>query len=175
MKKLISYDVPANLWVSILVGGIVVLLALLPLMNPSVRAVNMAAKAIVFVPLAASFILLIGYTGIVSFAHSVFFGVGAYAVALGLRNSESSVLGMLEGLAIGMVVSALTSLVVSLLSLRVRAIYFSMVTLVAALVVSQLASRWTWLTGDRTELCSTSRPFSRSETDIGPSPFCMRR
>lgn len=147
MKKLVSYDVPARAWVAALIAVIVFTLAILPLTTPSIRSVNMAAKIIVFIPLAASFILLIGYTGIVSFAHTVFFGIGGYALALGLLNSKSSVSGMLIGLMLGIVVSALVGLVIALLSLRIRAIYFAMVTLVAALVTSQLASRLTWLTG----------------------------
>ncbi len=147
MKRLISYDLPANAWIAALVAAIVLILAVLPLTTPSIRSVNMAAKIIVFIPLAASFILLIGYTGIVSFAHTVFFGIGGYGLALGLLNSDASVSGMLTGLMLGVALSAVFGLIIALLSLRIRAIYFAMVTLVAALVTSQLASRLTWLTG----------------------------
>ena len=44
----------------------------------------MAAKVLVFVVLVASFDLLLGYTGIVSFAHTMFFAFGAYGVAIPL-------------------------------------------------------------------------------------------
>jgi len=43
-----------------------------------------AAKICVFIVLVASFDLLLGYTGIVSFAHTMFFGIGAYGVAIAL-------------------------------------------------------------------------------------------
>jgi branched-chain amino acid transport system permease protein len=49
---------------------------------PGVKALNVAAKVLVFVVLVASFDLLLGYTGIVSFAHTMFFGIGAYGVAI---------------------------------------------------------------------------------------------
>ena len=46
----------------------------------------MAAKVLVFIVLVASFDLLLGYTGIVSFAHTMFFGIGAYGIAIVLIN-----------------------------------------------------------------------------------------
>ena len=42
----------------------------------------MASKVLVFILLVASYDLLLGYTGIVSFAHTMFFGIGAYGVAI---------------------------------------------------------------------------------------------
>jgi ABC-type branched-subunit amino acid transport system permease subunit len=49
---------------------------------PGVKALNVAAKVLVFIVLVASFDLLLGYTGIVSFAHTMFFGIGAYGMAI---------------------------------------------------------------------------------------------
>ena len=46
------------------------------------RPLNVAAKILVFIVLVASFDLLLGYTGIVSFAHTMFFGIGAYGIAI---------------------------------------------------------------------------------------------
>ena len=43
---------------------------------------SVAAKILVFILLVASYDLLLGYTGIVSFAHTMFFGIGAYGVAI---------------------------------------------------------------------------------------------
>ena len=49
---------------------------------PGVKALNVAAKVLIFIVLVASFDLLLGYTGIVSFAHTMFFGIGAYGIAI---------------------------------------------------------------------------------------------
>ena len=46
--------------------------------------INTAAKICVFIVLVASYDLLLGYTGIVSFAHTMFFGIGGYGVGLAL-------------------------------------------------------------------------------------------
>jgi branched-chain amino acid transport system permease protein len=60
----------------------VLALAFAPFIFPGVKALSVAAKILVFVVLVASFDLLLGYTGIVSFAHTMFFGIGAYGIAI---------------------------------------------------------------------------------------------
>ena len=57
-------------------------LALAPFLFPGSKALGVAAKMLVFIVLVASYDLLLGYTGIVSFAHTMFFGIGAYGVAI---------------------------------------------------------------------------------------------
>ena len=57
-------------------------LAFAPFLFPGAKALNVAAKILIFIVLVASYDLLLGYTGIVSFAHTMFFGIGAYGVAI---------------------------------------------------------------------------------------------
>ena len=81
---------------------------------------------------AMSYDLLIGYTGIVSFGHALFFGMGAYLTADALKQ------GWLPFAAIPLAVALLAAalaLVIGTLSLRVKGVYFSMVTLAFAEVV----------------------------------------
>jgi branched-chain amino acid transport system permease protein len=81
---------------------------------------------------AMSYDLLIGYTGIVSFGHALFFGIGAYLTADALKQ------GWLPFAAIPLAVvllAAAVALVIGALSLRVKGVYFSMVTLAFAEVV----------------------------------------
>ena len=82
LKRLLSHDLPRNRWLALVLVAVVVALALTPFIFPGTKALNVAAKVIVFIVLAASFDLLLGYTGIVSFAHTMFFGIGAYGVAI---------------------------------------------------------------------------------------------
>src|SRR5258706_13488520 len=82
LSRLLSHDLPRSRWLAIVLIVIVAGLALTPFVLPGTKALNVAAKVIVFIVLAASFDLLLGYTGIVSFAHTMFFGIGAYGVAL---------------------------------------------------------------------------------------------
>ncbi len=61
-----------------------VALAFAPFLFPGTRSLAVAARICVFIVLAASYDMLLGYTGIVSFAHTMFFGIGAYGVAIAL-------------------------------------------------------------------------------------------
>src|SRR6202051_1650222 len=82
LDRLLSHDHPRNRWLAVVLVAIVVALALTPFLFPGTKALNVAAKVIVFIVLAASFDLLLGYTGIVSFAHTMFFGIGAYGIVI---------------------------------------------------------------------------------------------
>jgi branched-chain amino acid transport system permease protein len=118
-----------------------------PFLFQDVRSLEVAARICIFVVLVASYDLLIGYTGIVSFAHTMFFGFGAYGAAIALRQIgpgwDSLIIGALAGVGVSIVVAAL----IGLLSLRVKAIFFAMITLAAASVVMVLASQLSDFTG----------------------------
>jgi branched-chain amino acid transport system permease protein len=127
-------------------------LALAPFLYPGTQSLNVAAKICYFIVLAASYDLLLGYTGIVSFAHTMFFGIGGYGAGLALYFWESSWWGsswlaLLAGTIIGLVLAVLLALLIGLFSLRVRAIFFAMITLAVATAFAILASQLSWLTG----------------------------
>ncbi|MGT2504501.1 branched-chain amino acid ABC transporter permease [Bradyrhizobium guangxiense] len=89
--------------------------------------------------------LCIGYTGLVSFGHSAWFGIGAYAAGLiQLRVFPDEIWLPLLG---SMVVVAIASSVIGMLILRRRGVYFSLLTLALAALVYTTAFRWTNLTG----------------------------
>jgi branched-chain amino acid transport system permease protein len=95
----------------------------------------------------ASFDLLLGYTGIVSFAHTMFFGIGAYGVAIGLTRLGPSWPAVGAGVAAALGLSLALSLVIGLFSLRVKAIFYAMITLAVASAFQTLASQLSELTG----------------------------
>ena len=82
LNRLLSGDMPRSRPLAVILLAILVGLAVAPFLFPGVKALNVAAKVLIFVVLVASFDLLLGYTGIVSFAHTMFFGIGAYGVAI---------------------------------------------------------------------------------------------
>ena len=75
LTRLLSNDFPRSRVLAVLLVVLLLALAFAPFLFPGVKALNVAAKILVFVVLAASFDLLLGYTGIVSFAHTMFFGI----------------------------------------------------------------------------------------------------
>src|SRR6185437_1215591 len=108
---------------------------------------EVAEKICVMAALAASYDVLLGYTGIVSFAHVMFFGIGAYGVGLASYALGPGWGALALGLAGGLALSALLALAIGLFSLRVQAIFFAMVTLAVAYAFNVLASQLPDLTG----------------------------
>ncbi len=105
------------------------LLAAVPLTGESFY-VELMAKTLVLAIFAMSLDLLVGWTGLVSFGHAAYFGVGAYAVALLSPKYEAANLWLLFPAAVGL--AGLVALAVGLFVLRTKGIYFIMVTLAFA-------------------------------------------
>ncbi len=151
LDRLLSHDRPRSRVLAVALVLVLALLALEPFLFPGAKALNVAAKMLVFVLLVASYDLLLGYTGIVSFAHTMFFGIGAYGIAIGCTRGagEDGVGGpaVLAGLAAALGLSLLLSLLIGLFSLRVKAIFYAMITLAVAAAFQTLASQLSELTG----------------------------
>src|SRR5688572_9896478 len=82
MNWLLSGDTPRSRILGFVLLAILAGLVLAPFIFPGTRSLNVAAKVAVFILLVASYDLLLGYTGIVSFAHTMFFGIGGYGVGI---------------------------------------------------------------------------------------------
>ncbi len=147
LDRLLSHDLPKHRALAIALVLIVLALAFAPFLFPGSKALGVAAKMLVFVLLVASYDLLLGYTGIVSFAHTMFFGIGAYGVAIASTRLGAGWTAVGVGLALALVASLLLSLVIGLFSLRVKAIFFAMITLAVAAAFQTLASQLSDFTG----------------------------
>jgi branched-chain amino acid transport system permease protein len=147
LNRLLSHDLPRNRWLALILVAILLGLAFTPFVFPGTKALNVAAKIIVFIVLVASFDLLLGYTGIVSFAHTMFFGIGAYGIAIASSRMGEGWPAVAVGAGTALLLSALLSFVIGLFSLRVRAIFFAMITLAVASAFGTLASQLSDLTG----------------------------
>lgn len=147
MIRLLSGDTPRSRALTVLLLLLLLALVCTPFLIPGARALNMAAKICIFVVLVASYDLLLGYTGIVSFAHTMFFGIGGYGVAIAMTRFEPGWGALLAGIAGALIVSMLLALVIGLFSLRVRAIFFAMITLAVATAFATLVSQLSAWTG----------------------------
>ena len=143
----LSHDAPRGWPLRTLLLLVSAGLALAPFAFPGAKSIGVAEKICVMALLAASYDVLLGYAGIVSFAHVMFFGIGSYGVGLTLYalgpGWGAIVLGGLAGLAL----ATLMALLIGLLSLRVQAIFFAMVTLAIAYAFNVLASQLSVVTG----------------------------
>lgn len=147
LGRALSGDLPRNRILTALLIAIVAGLALAPFIFPGAKALNVAAKICIFIVLVASFDLLLGYTGIVSFAHTMFFGIGAYGVAIALTRLGPSWAAVAAGIAAALALSLLLSLLIGLFSLRVKAIFYAMITLAVASAFQTFASQLSEITG----------------------------
>ena len=147
LTNLLSGDRPRSTLLTVLLLAILVGLAFAPFLFPGVRSIETAARICIFIVLVASYDLLLGYTGIVSFAHTMFFGLGAYGVALASTHMGRGFDALIVGTVAGAVAAAVLALAIGLFSLRVRAIFFAMITLAVASAVAVLVSQLSGLTG----------------------------
>jgi branched-chain amino acid transport system permease protein len=145
--RLLSHDLPRSRLLAVLLVVLVFGLAFAPFLFPGVKSLNVAAKILVFIALVVSFDLLLGYTGIVSFAHTMFFGIGAYGIAIAITHLGPTWMAIGVGVVCALAVSLVLSLVIGLFSLRVRAIFFAMITLAVASAFLTLASQLSHITG----------------------------
>src|SRR5882672_1336273 len=102
---------------------------------------------VIIAALAASYDLLLGYTGSVSFAHTMFYGIGSYSVAIALYSMGPNWAAVAVGVVTGLPLAMLLALAIGLFSLRVEAIFFAMITLAVASAFLVVASQLSWLTG----------------------------
>lgn len=147
LTRILSNDFPRSRILAAILLLVFLALALTPFLIPGVKALNVAAKVLVFVVLVASFDLLLGYTGIVSFAHTMFFGIGAYGVAIASTRMGAGWGALALGIACALAISLVLAAAIGLFSLRVRAIFFSMITLAFAAAFQTLASQLSEFTG----------------------------
>src|SRR4051812_4992714 len=147
IRTLLSGDLPRSRALSAVLIVILVGLAAAPFIFPGTRSLNVAAKVAVFILLVASYDLLLGYTGIVSFAHTMFFGIGGYGVAIAAAKLGPTWPNLVLGIFLAFVLTMLIAFAIGLLSLRVRAIFFAMITLAVASFFQILASQLSAFTG----------------------------
>ena len=132
----------AGYWTGFIV--IVALLAVAPLVLPEFWR-RFVTEILIWGLLAMSSDILIGYTGMVSFGHSAFFGLGMYGAAAALlwMKPANLWLALLSGLAAAAVVAAF----VAFFSTRLRDIYFAITTLVFSQIFYVVIFTWTEVTG----------------------------
>lgn len=147
LKKILSDDLPRSKLLSGLLLLLVIYLLSAPFLFSGARSLNVAATISIFLVLVASYDLLIGYCGIVSFAHGMFYAIGSYGVAIALRTQGPNWSALALGAGAAMALSAVLSLLIALVSLRVKAIFYTMTTLAVASAFGALVLRLSSFTG----------------------------
>ena len=121
-----------------------VILALVPLVV-GLYQIQLLTYGLIAAIAALGFNILLGYTGLLSFGHSAFFGIGAYAVAflfrhVGIQSMELYIL-------IGVPIVAIASALFGYICVRHTRIFFGILTLALSQVLYSLALKLFWITG----------------------------
>jgi branched-chain amino acid transport system permease protein len=145
----------SRFWIVFLI--VVAALAVAPLGIPEFWR-KFLTEILIWGLLAMSSDILIGYTGMVSFGHSAFFGLGLYGAAAALLVLRSPNLWI--ALAVGLAAAALVAVFVAYFATRLRDIYFAITTLVFSQIFYVIIFTWTDVTGGENGLYFTQPPFT---------------
>jgi branched-chain amino acid transport system permease protein len=105
---------------------------------------QLGTRVVILALAAMSLNFLLGYTGVLSFGHAAYFGLGVYGMGLTIKYLVPSTLA---GMAVGVATGTVAAAIIGALIVRLRGIYFAMVTIAFAQVFYFIAYRWNTVTG----------------------------
>jgi branched-chain amino acid transport system permease protein len=125
---------------------------------------NMLNEIIIFALYAVSYNLLLGYAGLLSFGHAMFFGLGAFMTAIAIINFPG--LSMWNAVLIGVAATIVVGAVIGGLLLRTKGAYFALLTLAFNSLFYAVATKWHAVTGGDDGLSITRPDLSLGFTSI---------
>ena len=134
---------PADRNARILVAGLLVVLALVPVFGSTFTTV-LLTDIIIFCLFAASLHFLLGLGGLVSFGHAAYFGGGAYAAALLVKYADTP---MELALLMAPLGAGMAAVIIGWLCIRLTGVYFAMLTMAFAQLLWSLVFQWGEFTG----------------------------
>jgi branched-chain amino acid transport system permease protein len=123
---------------------VVAVLATVPFLLPSKAFQDFVIRCASMALFATSLNLLVGYTGLSSFGHGLFFGLGTYSFALLMQKTSMS---LPVAFLLTLLISAATAVMVGAICIRLRLIYFAFVTLAMQMLMHSVIISWVDLTG----------------------------
>jgi branched-chain amino acid transport system permease protein len=105
---------------------------------------ELATRIVVMGLAAMSLNFLLGFTGVLSFGHAAYFGLGAYGTAMAIKYWG---VGSIPAIVLGMIVATIAAMIIGALIIKLRGVYFAMVTIAFGQVFYFIAFRWNAVTG----------------------------
>ena len=151
--------------------GIVVLFLLAALLPALLKKyhIHMLTEIIIFALYAVSYNLLLGYAGLLSFGHAMFFGLGAFMTAVAIIHLKG--LGLLSAVLIGFGVTILAGFLIGSLLLRHKGAYFALLTLAFNSLFYAVATKWHSVTGGDDGLSITRPALNLGFASISVASF----
>jgi branched-chain amino acid transport system permease protein len=105
---------------------------------------ELGSRVLVYALAAMALNFLLGFTGVLSFGHAAYFGLGAYGAAMAIKYLvPSTMLGILVGVVVGTIAAA----IIGAMIVKLRGVYFAMVTIAFGQVFYFITFRWNTVTG----------------------------
>jgi branched-chain amino acid transport system permease protein len=127
---------------------------------------ELATRIVVMGLAAMSLNFLLGFTGVLSFGHAAYFGLGAYGTAMAIKYWG---VGSIPAIVLGVIVATIAAMIIGALIIKLRGVYFAMVTIAFGQVFYFIAFRWNAMTGGDDGLTGWRRlpiNFGFAELDI---------
>ncbi len=127
---------------------------------------ELATRIVVMGLAAMSLNFLLGFTGVLSFGHAAYFGLGAYGTAMAIKYWG---IGSIPAIVLGVIVATIAAMIIGALIIKLRGVYFAMVTIAFGQVFYFIAFRWNAVTGGDDGLTGWRRlpvHFGFAELDI---------
>jgi branched-chain amino acid transport system permease protein len=124
----------------------------------------LGSRVLVLALAAMALNFLLGFTGVLSFGHAAYFGLGVYGAGLTIKYLVPS---SLAGIAVGVAAGTVAAALIGALIVRLRGIYFAMVTIAFGQVFYFVAYRWNNVTGGDDGLSG----WHRLPVDLGFAPL----
>jgi branched-chain amino acid transport system permease protein len=120
----------------------------------------LGSRVLVLALAATSLNFLLGFTGVLSFGHAAYFGIGVYGMGLTIKYIAASTL---LGMAVGVAAGTLAAAIIGAMIVRLRGVYFAMVTIAFGQVFYYIAYQWNAVTGGDDGLSG----WRRAPIDLG--------
>ncbi len=141
-------------WIPVQMAVVFIVFALFPYIPFIGRYLSLGTEVVIWSLFALGFNILLGYTGLPSFGHGAFFGIGAYGAGIFFLHVYK---GVWLPLVMSIVVAGIFAALVGLLVAKKKGIYFALITIALSQVFYFVAFRWEELTGGETGLSGIDR------------------
>jgi len=126
--------------------------------------VNMLTEIVIFALYAVSYNLLLGYAGLLSFGHAMFFGLAAFVTGISIIHIKG--IGLIEAVILGVMAALIAGVIIGSLLLRHKGSYFALLTLAFNALFYAIATKWHSITGGDDGLNVLRPPINLGFTEI---------
>lgn len=156
-------NVERSTWIYLVIS---ILLVIVPFIVTGRSMQFIIIQIFIFAIFAMSYDILLGFTGIISFGHVMFFGIGAYSTGISMDRMDATIGAFVVGVLIAVILAAIVSFIVGVLTLRLKSHFYAMLTLALAGLFLVAAEKMRSLTGGNDGFTFSLPEILRNSTNL---------